>query len=120
MLLRVSILCLTLLAGPSLAFGAAPVLVRDIAQGPDGEQFFPDHLVSVGDRAVFFLQPGFEFPEGSRDAELWTTDGTASGTERLRSFSGQLSSLGGNARIAFFARLDFDFNSNTVVREVWR
>jgi ELWxxDGT repeat protein len=120
MWLRVSTLCLTLLAWPSLAFGGVPVLVRDIAQGPDGEQFFPEQLVSVGDRAVFFLQPGAGSREPSRDAELWTTDGTASGTERLRALSGQLQSLGGNGRIAFFARFDFPLDSNTEIRQVWR
>jgi ELWxxDGT repeat protein len=120
MRLRVSALCLTLLAGPSLAFGAVPVLVRDIAQGPDANPLFPDHLVSVGDRAVFFLQMESGSQEPPREAELWTTDGTASGTERLRSLSGELQSLGGNGRIAFFTRSDFDFESNMEFREIWR
>ncbi len=108
MLLRVSSLCVVLLAGPSLAtFGATavtPMLVRDIATSSDGSssRLVADQLVSLGGRAVFFLQSdGFE--ETPRLQELWTTDGTESGTERLKSFPRDLFSLGGNGKVAFFA-----------------
>ncbi|HEV7507427.1 MAG TPA: ELWxxDGT repeat protein [Thermoanaerobaculia bacterium] len=114
MLLRISALCLPLLAGPSLAFGATPVLVRDIDPRPLEEQGAAEQLVSLGDRAVFFLRAN----EDSRLPELWATDGTASGTERLRSFSfsGDLQSLGSNGRIAFFAQL----NEETEIWQLWR
>ncbi len=111
MSLRVSALCLALLAGASLAFGAAPatpMLVRDIEPRSDGDrQLVADPFVSLGGRAVFFLQSnGFE--ETPRLRELWTTNGTESGTERLRSFAGDLISLGGNGRVTFFALRDDD------------
>jgi ELWxxDGT repeat protein len=115
MLLRVSALCLTLLAGSSLAFGATPFLVRDIEQRPIGAQLFPEQLVSVGDRAVFFLQSD-NLLNAARLPELWTTDGTASGTERLRSFPNVLQGLGSNGRIAFFAVS----NADEVTWQLWR
>ena len=110
--LLASVLGLTFLAGASLAFGATPVLVRDIDPHPLREQGAPEQLVSLGDRAVFFLRSN----EESRLPELWATDGTASGTERLRSFSSDLLSLGSNGRIAFFAALSADF----VSWQLWR
>jgi ELWxxDGT repeat protein len=113
--LLASALCLTFLAGASLAFGATPLLVRDIDPHPSQEQGGAEQLVSVGDRAVFFLGPD-NAPDHARLRELWTTDGTASGTERLRSFSDDLRSLGSNGRIAFFAVQSADF----VSWQLWR
>ncbi|HEV7786992.1 MAG TPA: hypothetical protein VGQ28_16715, partial [Thermoanaerobaculia bacterium] len=110
--LLASVLCLTFLAGPSLAFGATPVLVRDIDPRPLEEQGGAKQLVSLGDRAVFFLQSNRD----SRLPELWATDGTASGTERLRSLSSDPLSLGNNGRIAFFAVQSADFAS----WQLWR
>src|SRR3954449_8857541 len=118
MLLRVSTLCLTLLAGASLAFGAGPatpMLVRDIEPRSDSGQLVADQFVSLGERAVFFLRSN-GFQETPRLQELWTTDGTGSGTERLRSFSGDLFSLDGNGRVAFFALRDDD----SLAWQLWR
>jgi ELWxxDGT repeat protein len=57
-------------------------------------------LTSLGSRAVFLVGRDNEAESGS---ELWTTDGTDAGTERLRSFFGfQTSIAGGNGRLAFF------------------
>ncbi len=114
--LRATVLGLTLLSGPSLAFGATPFLVRDLNQQPDDPQHAPDQLVSVGDRAVFFLGPDSSFPDHARLPELWTTDGTASGTERLRSFFNSLLSLGSNGRTAFFTVL----NADDQTWQLWR
>jgi ELWxxDGT repeat protein len=88
--------------GGVLPGAAQPRLVRDIDPGsvdPQREGAGISGLTSIGARAVFLLQRTGEADSGS---ELWATDGTDGGTERLRSFFGlDTSVVGSNGRIAF-------------------
>jgi ELWxxDGT repeat protein len=102
-MLRVLVV-LALLAGFPAAAGAdaAPTLVRDLdprPHDPNGGGALPGGFVQAGSRTVF-LQQG---ASAAGPGELWSTDGTPAGTERLRAFPGQLRMLGTTGGVAFFA-----------------
>src|SRR5438270_9786409 len=102
-MLRVSAILLALLAGlPAAATPATPIMVRDLdprLNVPGAGGAAPTELVQTGSRRVFLHQSsGFVGP-----SELWTSDGTAAGTERLRAFPGHLRILGSTGEVAFFA-----------------
>ena len=102
-MLRVSAILLALLACLSTAASAAtPVMVRDLDPRrtvPGAGGAAPTELVQAGPRVVFLHQSsGFV---GS--SELWATDGTAAGTERLRAFPDHLRILGSTGEVALFA-----------------
>ena len=78
----------------------APVLVRDLDPRPN------DPLVELGgaaqfsragSRAVFVHQRGSPGP-----SELWASDGSAAGTERLRTLPASLAILGATERLALW------------------
>ncbi len=103
-MLRAGLLAVSLmLFGWALPGGAQPTLVSDVNPDPVDPLRNPATLsdfTSLGSRAVFLVGRANEAESGS---ELWTTDGTDAGTERLRSFFGFRTSIaGGNGRIAFF------------------
>ncbi|MFL6194290.1 MAG: ELWxxDGT repeat protein [Thermoanaerobaculia bacterium] len=87
------------------AYGAQPTLLRDVNSAPGTPPSYNPILrgfVSVGSRAVFVLhrEEGFD----RTNEELWASDGTEAGTERLLALPEDtgVSVLGGNGRIAFF------------------
>lgn len=103
-MLRSPILALFLICLASAPLAAQPSLVRDInlAQGSTPGVPALGNFLSVGPRAVFTL--GRPLEELSRSLELWGTDGTDEGTERLLALPddigiGLFASKGG---IAFF------------------
>lgn len=57
-------------------------LVEDITPGPDASSL--SHLTGLGNRLVFLREPPFS-PTPTEPIELWRSDGTAEGTELLRS-----------------------------------
>jgi ELWxxDGT repeat protein len=88
--------------GWALPGAAQPSLVKDIAQGAvdlqrDGASL--SGFTPVGPRAVLVI--GRSDEAGSIN-ELWTTDGTDAGTERLQTFLNRdVQVVGSNGRIAF-------------------
>jgi ELWxxDGT repeat protein len=89
--------------GWALPGAAQPSLVKDVAPGvfePQGATSSLSGFTPVGSRAVFLVGRANETDSGS---ELWVTDGTDGGTERLRSFFGLNTKMaGGDGRTAFF------------------
>ncbi len=80
---------------------ATPALLRDLDPRPSGGGAggkLPSQFVRAGARTVFALQ-ATSVPGSS---ELWATDGTPAGTERLHAFSGPLLLLGTTGEVAFF------------------
>ncbi|HEY0513112.1 MAG TPA: ELWxxDGT repeat protein [Thermoanaerobaculia bacterium] len=119
-MLRVSAILLALLAGLSAAAPAAtPAMVRDLdprphAPGTDGA--IASQLTRAGSRAVFVHQDsGY-----AGESELWTTDGTAAGTERLRAFPGHLEILGSTGELVFFATPILVNHTYTAPSVLWR
>ncbi|MHA7633775.1 hypothetical protein [Corallococcus sp. M7] len=89
-------------------------LVRDLTPGPTGSALL--HLTEVGGRLVFFRQTQPTPTEPSR-TELWRSDGTSTGTVRVRDF-------GANAGLSFSTlkvggRLLFFFGQSTGTT-LWR
>src|SRR3954468_9816851 len=99
----VSLALLALLpATGSAAAPATPTLVRDLdprPHDPNGGGSLPGEFFQAGSRAVF-TQQNASFAGAS---ELWATDGTPAGTERLRAFPNRLRILGSTGGVAFFA-----------------
>jgi ELWxxDGT repeat protein len=103
MVIRAGLLAVSLMIfGWALPGAAQPYLLKDVAPETVDPQRPPSSLsglTSVGSRAVFVVGRGDEDESAS---ELWTTDGTDAGTERLRTFldlSAQV--VGSDGRIAF-------------------
>jgi ELWxxDGT repeat protein len=99
-----ALVVLALLAGFPAAAGAdaAPTLVRDLdprPHDPNGGGGLPGGFVQAGSRTVFLQQGAF----AAGPAELWATDGSPAGTERLRAFPAQLRVLGSTGEVVFFA-----------------
>ncbi|WP_342380531.1 hypothetical protein NVS55_12965 [Myxococcus stipitatus] len=67
--------------------GAGTTLVKDLTPGSPGSTL--SHLTALGDRLVFFKEI-FDSGTFRTRYELWTSDGTAAGTERLRDFGWDL------------------------------
>src|SRR3954451_14282713 len=102
MIRRCAVAVSLMLFGWILPGAAQPALVSDVAPETVDPQRQPSSLsdfISVGSRAVFLVGRADETQEGS---ELWATDGTDAGTERLRSFLGvRVSVVGGNGQVPF-------------------
>jgi ELWxxDGT repeat protein len=101
-----AVLVALLAALPAVATAAAsaiePVLVRDLdprPHDPIGSGTLPGQFFRAGARTVFAQQDASYVGPSA----LWATDGTAAGTERLRSFPGHLRLLGAAGDVAFFA-----------------
>jgi ELWxxDGT repeat protein len=102
-MIRAGLLAVSLmLLGWALPGAAQPSLLKDIAQGAvdlqrDGSSL--SGFTPVGPRAVLVIGRG---DDAGSISELWTTDGTDAGTERLRTFLDMdLKVVGSNGRIAF-------------------
>lgn len=102
-MIRAGLLAVSLMVfGWALPGAAQPSLVKDIAQGTvdlqrDGASL--SGFTPVGPRAVLVIRRG---DEAEPIDELWTTDGTDAGTERLRTFLNTfVEVVGSNGRIAF-------------------
>ena len=108
-----------LLCGWALPGAAQPALVKDVDPGTVDPQRNVSTLgafTPAGARAVFLLGRTTEAEDGS---ELWATDGTDGGTERLRTFYGLHTGVaGGNGRIVFFFVSPFDQGSSPTT--LWR
>ena len=124
-MLRTVFLALSLaLPGWALpASAATPTLVKDINPGPDTAPQHPPVLrdfTSVGARAVFVLNRSDENNFGS---ELWASDGTDAGTERLASFfntDARVNVIAGNGRVAFVQVTSFNPSTLTQSFVLWR
>lgn len=102
-MIRAGLLAVSLMIfGWALPGAAQPYLLKDIAPETMDPQRPPSSLsglTSVGSRAVFVVGRGDEAESAS---ELWTTDGTDAGTERLRTFLNlDVQVVGSDGRIAF-------------------
>ncbi len=121
MVARAGLLAVSLMIlGWALPGAAQPSLVKDVNPGTMDPQKPPSSLwgfTSVGSRAVFLVGRGDEAESAS---ELWTTDGTDPGTERLRTFlNDQVSFLGGDGRIAYLlVYQDLSYSSHPA--SLWR
>jgi ELWxxDGT repeat protein len=96
-----ALLALLPTAAPAAA-PAAQALVRDLdprPHDPNGGGNLPGQFFPAGPRAVFTQQ----YASGAGLSELWATDGTPAGTERLRAFPAQLRVLGSTGEVVFFA-----------------
>jgi ELWxxDGT repeat protein len=104
-MLRSGLLALSLVCLVSVPLAAQPSLVRDVnpARGDFSASPVIANFTSLGPRAVFTLSRPLE--ESLRSIELWTTDGTDAGTERLLALPDDtgIRLLASNGRIAFFA-----------------
>lgn len=104
MVIRAGLLAVSLVIFGWAPPGAAqPYQVKDVAPGsfePRGTTSSLSGFMPVRSRAVFLVGRSTEADSGS---ELWVTDGTDGGTERLRSFLGLNTRMaGGDGRTAFF------------------
>ncbi|HEY3566998.1 MAG TPA: ELWxxDGT repeat protein [Thermoanaerobaculia bacterium] len=104
MVFRAGLVAVSLMIfGWAVPGAAQPYLVKDVAPGafePRGTTSSLSGFLQAGSRAVFLVGRDNGTDSGS---ELWVTDGTDGGTERLRSFFGlQTKMAGGNGRIVFF------------------
>lgn len=103
-MLRSTILALFLTGLISAPLTAQPSLVRDInpAQADTSDIPALGNFTSLGPHAVFTLSRPLE--ESARSIELWTTDGTDAGTERLLPLADDqgLRLFASKGRIAFF------------------
>lgn len=104
------------LAGfPLAAFAATPVLVRDLDPRLAGPGHPGGTLTSparAGSRIVFVVSPG-----QAGEADLWASDGTTAGTERLRSFPGHTEVIGSTGSVVFFSETAVaDFRELTLWR----
>jgi ELWxxDGT repeat protein len=108
-----------LICGWTLPGAAQPALVKDVDPGSVDPQRTASTLSAftpAGARAVFLLGRTTDAEDGS---ELWATDGTDGGTERLRTFYGLHTFVaGGNGRIVFFFVAPFD--PGPVPTTLWR
>ncbi len=102
-MIRSAILALSLVCLVSASLAAQPSLVRDInpAQSDSSGSAVLGNFTSLGPHAVFTLSRPLE--GSSLSIELWTTDGTDAGTERLLALPDDLgaSRFASNGRIAF-------------------
>jgi ELWxxDGT repeat protein len=122
-MLRASAVLLALLAclpaAASPATPATPIMVRDLDPRPHAPGFRgpdPSQLARAGSRTVFIQQyPGFVGP-----STLWTTDGTAAGTERLRAFPGNQRILGSTGEVVLFATPILVNQAYTAPSLLWR
>lgn len=71
-------------------------LVKDLTPGP--ENSYLDHSVAVGERLVF-LRTVLDAASSSARPELWSSDGTAAGTVRLRDYGVSAEVEAVNARL---------------------
>ncbi len=120
MVFRAGLLAVSLMGlGWALPGAAQPSLVKDVNPATVDPQAAPASLsnfTSAGSRAVFLVGRGDEAESAS---ELWTTDGTDAGTERLRSFLDvDVKVVGGNGRIAFVLVSQQDYPERPAI--LWR
>ena len=102
-MLRVSAILLALLAClPAAASAATPMMVRDLDPRPRDPNVdynsTSSQFTRIGSRLVFVRQT----PNYAAASELWVSDGTAAGTERLRTFPARVQVLGATDGQAFF------------------
>lgn len=120
-MLRSAVLALSLTCLASVPLVAQPSLVRDInpAQGDTSGSPVLGGFTSLGPRAVFTL--GRPLEESSRSLELWTTDGTDAGTERLLALPDDtgIRLFASRGRIAFFTVVRNQFLNNAE-SSLWR
>lgn len=108
---RSGVLALSLACLLPVPLAAQPSLVRDINPTLGSSLGSPvlGNFTSLGPRAVFVLSRPLE--DSSRSIELWTTDGTNAGTERLLALPDDfgVNRVASNGRILFFTVANFQF-----------
>jgi ELWxxDGT repeat protein len=98
---------------------AAPALVRDLDPRPFDTvagSNLPGQFFRAGPRTVFVRQDSSLLDTG----ELWSTDGTAAGTERLRAFPSHLRILGSTGSVVLFATPALVNSAYTEPSRLWR
>ncbi|MEJ7594928.1 MAG: hypothetical protein WKF77_25665, partial [Planctomycetaceae bacterium] len=85
--------------------------LTDLNSGPQNSE--PDKLTRFGDAVYFSLRPS---TNGFQAVELWKTDGTVSGTRRVREFSGEPSA----ARIEHMLSADGTRLNFILEGEIWQ
>ncbi len=103
----------------SAAVPAAPTLVRDLDPRPydtAAGSNLPGQFFRAGPRTVFVQQDSSFLGTG----ELWGTDGTAAGTERLRAFPSHLRILGSTGDTVLFATPVLVNSAFTEPSRLWR
>ena len=100
----------------SAAAPAAPALVRDLDPRPLGAAPLPSQFFRAGPRTVFVRQDSSLLDTG----ELWSTDGTAAGTGRLRAFPAHLRILGSTGSVVLFATPALVNSAYTEPSRLWR
>jgi ELWxxDGT repeat protein len=99
------VILVALLGWAAVLSAAEPSLIADLNtdRGNPNEAPLLSDFTPVGPRAVFVVRQGKQDDEQGWQYDLWASDGTGAGTEKLRSFlTPALAMLGGNGRIAFF------------------
>lgn len=91
--------------------GGSPVLLARVDNGPD--HFLPAQLTPLGGRLLFVGQ------DAEHGVELWTTDGTAEGTRRLRDLQPGPGSSNPDGLAALGDRVFFVADGGTNGRELW-
>ena len=119
-MLRPAIFALSLTCLVSAPLAAQPSLVRDVnpAQGDSSGSPVLGNFTSLGPRAVFVLSRPLE--QSSRSIELWGTDGTDPGTERLLALPDDtgIRLFASKGRIAFFTVVRNQFLNSA--SSLWR
>lgn len=119
MLRSAAVLTALFLGLSTAALAATPVLVRDLdprPNGPDGRA--AGQFTRFGSRAVFVRQDDNPIPASA--SELWISDGTAAGTEKLYTFPEHLRILGVAGDLAFFATVPAFSQTQTLRGALWR